>query len=342
MINRLFLPGAALVWPLVSMAAPVPAGAPAKPVSQAAEPAVAATPSATPAGDTARFPASLTPEQRKLLATQVLLDRAHFSPGTIDAQDGSNFKNAVAAYQRATGKSGDALAALSASDTGQTLQRYTITAEDVAGPFEPTPKGFEAQSKLKSLAYGSPAEELAERFHAGEGFLKAINPDADFGKAGTIILVPLVAQDKLATKVAKIEVDKTRDQVRAFDGGGALVAVYPATVGSTERPAPKGTWAVRTVAPHPTYTYDPKRLTFGKKSLGKLTIAAGPNNPVGSTWIALSKPTYGIHGTPDPELVGKRASHGCVRLTNWDATQLGAAVEAGTKVVFVGREQRKA
>ncbi len=342
MIKRIFLSGMALAWPLVTVAAPVPAGAPAKPLAQAAGPAGAVAPAETPAGDTAQFPASLTPEQRKLLATQVLLDRAHFSPGTIDARDGSNFRNAVEAWRRATGKSGDALAALSVTDTGPTLQRYTITTEDVAGPFEPTPKGFEAQSKLKSLAYGSPAEELAERFHADEGFLKALNPGVDFGKAGTAILVPLVTQDKLATKVIKIEVDKTRDQVRAFDGGGALVAVYPATVGSTERPAPKGTWAVRTVAPHPTYTYDPKRLTFGKKSLGKLTIAAGPNNPVGSTWIALSKPTYGIHGTPDPELVGKRASHGCVRLTNWDAAQLGAAVEAGTKVVFVGREQRKA
>lgn len=342
MIKRILLSSIALAWPLITVAAPVPAAAPSRPMVQAVAPAVVAAPVATPASETAQFPSSLTPEQRKLLATQVLLDRAHFSPGTIDAKDGNNFRNAVEAYQRATGKSGDVLAALSVGDTGPTLQRYTVTAEDVAGPFEPTPKGFEAQSKLKSLAYGSAAEGLAEHFHADEAFLKAINPDADFGKAGTVILVPLVTQDKLTAKVAKIEVDKTRDQVRAFDGGGALVAVYPATVGSTERPAPKGTWAVRTVAPRPTYTYDPKRLTFGKKSMGKLTIAAGPNNPVGSTWIALSKPTYGIHGTPDPELVGKRASHGCVRLTNWDAAQLGAAVEAGAKVVFMGREQRKA
>lgn len=364
MINRL-LPFAVFALPLAASAMPgsvavpsknvidVPVSMPAvkfalaKPAPAAPSPASASAsasaPALAPAADApVQFPTSFTPEQRKLLATQVLLDRAHFSPGTIDARHGSNFRNAVEAWQHATGKAGDVLAALGATDTGQTLQRYTITAEDVAGPFEPTPKGFEAMSKLKTVGYGSPLEELAERFHADEAFLKSLNPVADFAKAGTVILVPLVNTDKLGTKVAKIEVDKTRDQVRAFDGGGALVAVYPATVGSTDRPAPKGTYDVRTVAPHPTYTYDPKRLTFGKKSLGKLTIAAGPNNPVGSTWIALSKPTYGIHGTPDPELVGKRASHGCVRLTNWDAAQLGAAVQKGTKVVFLGREQRKA
>jgi lipoprotein-anchoring transpeptidase ErfK/SrfK len=121
-----------------------------------------------------------------------------------------------------------------------------------------------------------------------------------------------------------------------------LLAVYPATVGSTERPAPDGEWAVRTVAPNPTYTYDPSRLTFGKTEQGKLTIKPGPNNPVGSTWIDLTKDTYGIHGTPDPRQVGKTASHGCVRLTNWDARQLGAAVKKGAVVAFVGVEQVKA
>ena len=134
--------------------------------------------------------------------------------------------------------------------------------------------------------------------------------------------------------------DKTTRQVRAF-GGETLLAVYPATVGSTERPAPSGDWAVRTLAPNPTYTYDPSRLTFGKASQGKLTIQPGPNNPVGSTWIDLTKDTYGIHGTPDPRLVGKAASHGCVRLTNWDVRQLSRSVKKGTVVAFVGVEQDK-
>ena len=168
--------------------------------------------------------------------------------------------------------------------------------------------------------------------------LKSLNPDADFSAAGTKIVVAALGPDKLPGTVTRIEVDKTRRQVRAF-GGDVLLAVYPATVGSVERPAPDGEWAVRTVAANPTYTYDPSRLTFGKASNGKLTIPPGPNNPVGSTWIDLTMETYGIHGTPDPRLVGKTASHGCVRLTNWDVRQLSQAVKKGTVVDFVGETQ---
>jgi lipoprotein-anchoring transpeptidase ErfK/SrfK len=169
--------------------------------------------------------------------------------------------------------------------------------------------------------------------------LQALNPGVDFGVAGTTITVTAAGADTLDRKVDRIEIDKSLGQVRAFDKDGALLATYPATVGSTERPAPSGEWAVRTLAPKPTYTYDPSRLTFGKPK-GKLTIKAGPNNPVGSTWIDLTKDTYGIHGTPDPKLVNKRASHGCVRLTNWDAAELGSAVNKGAKVIFMGAEAR--
>ena len=141
--------------------------------------------------------------------------------------------------------------------------------------------------------------------------------------------------------VTLVEVDKAKDQVRAFDAANHLVAMFPATVGSTERPAPSGRFSVRRAVANPNYTHDPKRLTFGKASLGKLTMKPGPNNPVGLMWIALSIDTYGIHGTPDPRLVGKTASHGCVRLTNWDATALGHAVSKGTPVVFLGVEKTK-
>jgi lipoprotein-anchoring transpeptidase ErfK/SrfK len=196
-------------------------------------------------------------------------------------------------------------------------------------------------AKLPALGYTGPVQELAERFHMDEALLKALNPGADFSAAGTKIVVAAVGPEKLAMPVARIEVDKTRRQVRAYGAADLLLAVYPATVGSTERPAPDGEWAVRTVAPNPTYTFDPSRLTFGKASEGKLTIKAGPNNPVGSTWIDLTKDTYGIHGTPDPRMVGKTASHGCVRLTNWDVRQLGLAVKKGTKVDFVGAESAK-
>jgi lipoprotein-anchoring transpeptidase ErfK/SrfK len=293
--------------------------------------------------------APVTPQDKKnaLLRAEVLLARAHFSPGVIDGQDGGNLQNAIAAFETAhnlpvDGKMDEAVWAALAKDTQAALTDYVITAEDVKGPFPAKiPTDMIELSKLDYIGFTSPTEELAERFHMDEALLKALNPGADFSVAGTKIVVAALGPDKLKTPVTKIEVDKTKRQIRAY-GGDVLLAVYPATVGSTERPAPEGEWAVRTVAPNPTYTYDPSRLTFGKTEQGKLTIKPGPNNPVGSTWIDLTKDTYGIHGTPDPRLVGKTASHGCVRLTNWDVRQLSQAVSKATKVDFVGVEQAKA
>ena len=175
--------------------------------------------------------------------------------------------------------------------------------------------------------------------------LQALNPGADFSQAGATIVVAAPRTAPRAFQVARIEVDKSSEAVRAYDASGALVAYYPATVGSTERPAPSGMFKVIAVAPHPAYFYDPKRLTFTPQGAkGKLRIAPGPNNPVGETWIALNIPTYGIHGAPDPTLIGKVQSHGCVRLTNWDAVELGQAVKKavkkGVKVDFVGAEKK--
>jgi lipoprotein-anchoring transpeptidase ErfK/SrfK len=315
-----------------------------------APPAVAAGSPLAQAINAAAFdPASTdTDAHRNLLVrVQTLLDRAHFSPGVIDGRDGTNLTLAIKAYQTSRGQTADGeitqqlVEALTGGDTGQVLVDYMITPQDVAGPFSPPiPKDdYEAMAKLPAMNYQTPLEMLAERFHMDEGLLQALNPGVDFGAVGTTIVVTAAGADTLDRKVDRIEIDKALGQVRAFDKAGVELAVYPATVGSTERPAPSGEWAVRTLAPRPTYTYDPSRLTFGKPK-AKLTIKAGPNNPVGSTWIDLTKDTYGIHGTPDPKLVNKRASHGCVRLTNWDAAELGSAVNKGAKVVFMGAEAR--
>ena len=289
----------------------------------------------------------VTPEARRnaMLRAQVLLARAHFSPGVIDGQDGGNVKNAIAAFETAHGLPADGVmddqvwAAL-AKDEQPVLTDYVIAPDDVKGPFvAKIPTDMVELAKLPAIGFTSPVEALAEKFHMDEALLKTLNPGADFGTAGTKIVVAALGADRLPATVARLEVDKARRQIRAYGDGEVLLAVYPATVGSSERPAPEGEWAVRTTAPNPTYTYDPSRLTFGKASQGKLTIKAGPNNPVGSTWIDLTKDTYGIHGTPDPRLVGKTASHGCVRLTNWDVRQLSLAVKKGTRVDFVGVEQ---
>jgi lipoprotein-anchoring transpeptidase ErfK/SrfK len=309
-----------------------------------------ASPEAKPVdvADWSATPASADEKRNALIRAEVLLARAHFSPGVIDGQDGGNLKNAIAAFETAhdlpaDGVMDDQVWAALAKDDRPALTDYVITEEDAKGPFvDKIPTDYKEMAKLPAMGFTSPLEALSEKFHMDQALLQALNPGVDFGVAGTKIVVAALGPDKLPAPVTRIEVDKSKRQVRAYGDGDVLLAVYPATVGSTERPAPTGEWAVRTVAPAPTYTYDPSRLTFGKASNGKLTIQAGPNNPVGSTWIALTKDTYGIHGTPDPRLVGKTASHGCVRLTNWDAHQLGQAVKKDAKVIFEGEEQPKA
>jgi len=287
------------------------------------------------------------PSRELLTRVEILLDRAHFSPGEIDGKDGQNLKQAVAAYKQAHGLDnggnvdGALLKSLTDADHAPVLQKYTISADDEKGPFlHNVPKDFRALAKLKHIGYADPQEELAEKFHMHPALLRALNPNADFAKAGIAITVAR-PNDGALPAVDRVQVDKTADQIRVYDASGKVVAEFPATVGSTDRPAPSGRATVVSVAPDPTYTYDPRRVTFGPKSAGKLKIASGPNNPVGSIWIALSIATYGIHGTPDPDLVGKTASHGCVRLTNWDAAALGKSVKKGTPVEFTGEEQPK-
>ena len=175
---------------------------------------------------------------------------------------------------------------------------------------------------------------LAEKFHMDEGYLKALNPDADFTRPGTIIKV-VTPGGKRKGKVARIIADKGTKQVRGYDANGKLIVAYPATIGSADTPSPSGTVRIERIAHNPGYTYNPK-INFQQGTNTKvLDIPPGPNGPVGSTWIALSKPTYGIHGTPEPSKIGKTASHGCVRLTNWDANELAGMVEPGVIVSFI-------
>jgi lipoprotein-anchoring transpeptidase ErfK/SrfK len=282
-----------------------------------------------------------------LLKAEVLLDRAGFSPGVIDGKGGTNLQHALEAFAVAHGLTSNGSLdagtwnALSGADAASAVQSYVITADDEAGPFIGTPpKDYQALSKLPALGYTTPLQELSEKFHMDQKLLQALNPGADFTKVGQTLLVAAPRAGPRDMQVTRIEVDKSNDEVRAFGADGKLLAFYPATVGSAERPAPSGVFSVVAVAPHPAYFYDPARLTFtpaGAK--GKLRIAPGPNNPVGSTWIALTVPTYGIHGAPDPTEIGKRQSHGCVRLTNWDAVELGKAVKKGVQVAFVGQDR---
>ncbi|MGN7098373.1 L,D-transpeptidase family protein [Brevundimonas diminuta] len=271
---------------------------------------------------------------------QILLDRANFSPGVIDGLGGDNTRQAIAAFEKAAGLPQDGVLdaevfrRLTSGDDGRVLTDYTITAADLAGPFiGQVPADLADMARLQTVGYATPLEMLAEKFHMTEGLLRALNPGVDFGKAGQTIVVAAVAQTELTGDVAHIVVDKAERSVRVYDAADRLLAFYPATIGSSARPAPSGELTVVGVAPEPNYTYDPDRVSYDRGDR-KVIVPPGPNNPVGSVWIDLSRDTYGIHGTPDPSKVGKTFSSGCVRLTNWDAEQLASKVKPGVRVTF--------
>lgn len=273
-------------------------------------------------------------------ALQVLLDRAGASPGVIDGRFGSNVDKALLTYREITGenlKSTDAegIKKALAETGGDPFTTYEITPTDAAGPYVASvPADYGEKAKLEKLSYTSVTEMLAERFHMDENYLKALNPEANFNRPGTIIKVANIGVN-VKGEVARIVADKARKQVRAYAADGKLIAAYPATIGSSDTPSPTGTHAISRIAFDPEYTYNPK-INFRQGNNKKiLKIPPGPNGPVGSIWIALDKPTYGIHGTPDPSKIGKTESHGCVRLTNWDAQELAKIVKPGVPVDFI-------
>lgn len=297
------------------------------------------------------------------MKVQVSLDRLGFSPGIIDGKSGDSLQLALKGFQEARGlrPSGrldtPTRAALAKLEPISATRMVRIPPAFAHQTYYPTlPRDAEGQASFARLGYRNMMEALAERFHTTPDVLVALNSGETLIGANRIIRVPNTAEfneEQLANDVrgwgatlatlgvatnqpraARITVDKSEGVLKVFDKENQLIAAFPATMGSSRDPLPLGRWKTVGVSKNPDFHYNPKLFWDVSDQKSDQLLKPGPNGPVGVVWIDLSKPHYGIHGTSEPQTIGRAESHGCVRLTNWDAARLAQMVKESIAVVF--------